>query len=221
MKRSPSPPAPYSKSCGIQLDVVFECRNFAKVHIRLDDGKIQGLDRCSERVLRWVDEQGLSQDYADMDLEHYAKVPGDPTTNWPPTHGRKANIYLTFKVTERQLSKWQEADWARLELFGTKATLTGTQHTGRFYKLEEDEIIGESSESDMQLDAVPAVPNPVPNKIEEELTADEELAFKAAQEAEERPPGMESATPTCQTDMKKTTCSRSSNTKSNTEVTGP
>ena len=170
--------------------------------------------------LEFVEEQGLSQDYADMDLDNYPKVPGDPTTNWQPTHGRKANIFLTSKVTGRQLSKWQEADWARLELFGTKATLAGTQHIGRFCKLEEDEIIGESSESDMQLDAAPAVPNPMPNKTEQELTADEELAFKAAQEVEERPPGMEPPTTSHHTDIELTSSDRSSNTKSNADMTG-
>ena len=71
----------------------------------------------------------------------------------------------------------------------------------------------------MLMDAAPDVPNPAPNKTELELDPDEELAFQAAQAAvEERTEGMEPPTVSCQTDQ--SSSARSSNTKSNTEMTG-
>ena len=66
--------------------------------------------------------------------------------------GNKANIHMTFKVTERSLNTWTSADWPSLSFFGTRPNFSVLE-TGTKYKLDErGQVDGETDDSDMHVD---------------------------------------------------------------------
>ena len=87
-----------------------------------------------------------------MDFDGVPKSTKDPTVKWTPSMGNKANIHMTFKVTERSLPVWKDADWGKLSIYGTRANFSAVE-TGTKFKLDEHgEVDGETDDSDMHLD---------------------------------------------------------------------
>ena len=110
-----------TKLRAIQLNVVFPFRNFSPTHIA-KDGDLQNIDKHSSHVLQWLEDEGLNEHFEFMNLDSVPKNSKDATVVWTPAMGTKANVHLTFKVTERSVKHWKKANWDRLSIFGTKAS---------------------------------------------------------------------------------------------------
>ena len=213
---------------GIQLNIVFPFRKFSEAHIS-QDGKLQSLDTHQGKLLQWMEDNGLNDLWEHMDFDSVPKSTKDPTVKWTPSMGNKANIHLTFEVTERSLLVWKDADWGKLSIYGTRANFSAVE-TGTKFKLDEHgEVDGETDDSDMHLDedeqgmslAIIAAKEAEDVKQQKDQAAEDALkdtahgskqeqvkqASKATGSQTPPPHGMEPATPTLETDRRSSTVS--------------